>query len=337
MPSHEKHCQQSYERYNKRFDKLHTWMDEPWKLLGKEHRMYRHDPYISPKEVKELFGKYADHACLDHILLDNHQGKWGIDQWVEINQQILSCKVSKNRLECLVKLQGKYPNDGMVVYARGEVHEENCKEKLLSNLVNIGNNTPKQKVFTAELINLLKLAVICYQKAEEKFPKEKWKNIAKNAIEKNSDRITLFKRELKKELDYKKSRKAVYSVTQHQNEKTCIFCNQEKEDDEFLRVSDKLNKIYSFQSGDRDKHIVTGKSIDKIGAFWRKRSDWRIQGIIDQINRKEVEVFHREMQIKRNGQHMYHLFWVCETCFKEINKKAGDLAKKMGNDVEYFS
>jgi len=70
MPSHEEHCQDSYARYGKRFDDLHSWMDEPWEVLGKYHRMYRHDPFATPSEARKLFGEMADHACLDHILLD---------------------------------------------------------------------------------------------------------------------------------------------------------------------------------------------------------------------------------------------------------------------------
>jgi len=70
MSSHEEHCQDSLRKYGKRFDELHTWMDEPWEVLGKKHRMYRHDPYTTPQEVKKLIGEYADHACLDHIRLD---------------------------------------------------------------------------------------------------------------------------------------------------------------------------------------------------------------------------------------------------------------------------
>ena len=70
MPSHEEHCQDSLAKYGKRFDRLHRWMDEPWEVLGKYHRMHRHDPYETPREAKKIFGELADHACLDHILLD---------------------------------------------------------------------------------------------------------------------------------------------------------------------------------------------------------------------------------------------------------------------------
>jgi len=85
MPTHEEHCQDSLRKYGKRFDKLHRWMDEPWELLGKKHRMYRHDPKTTPQEAKKLFGEYADHACLDHIMLDypellnSQSGKLGMD------------------------------------------------------------------------------------------------------------------------------------------------------------------------------------------------------------------------------------------------------------------
>ena len=73
MPSHEEHCQESLRKYGKRFDELHKWMDEPWEVLGRTHRMHRHDPRTTPQEAKKLFGEYADHACLDHIRLDYPQ------------------------------------------------------------------------------------------------------------------------------------------------------------------------------------------------------------------------------------------------------------------------
>jgi len=50
-------------------------MDEPWEVLGKKHRMYRHDPRTTPKQARELFGEYADEACLDHIIRDNRERK----------------------------------------------------------------------------------------------------------------------------------------------------------------------------------------------------------------------------------------------------------------------
>jgi len=73
MPSHEEHCQDSLSKYGKRFDDLHRWMDEPWEVAGKYHRMYRHEPFTTPQEVRKLFGEYADHACIDHILLDRRE------------------------------------------------------------------------------------------------------------------------------------------------------------------------------------------------------------------------------------------------------------------------
>lgn len=70
MPSHETHCRDSQSKYGKRFDDLHSWMDEPRDILGRKHRMFRHDPETTPQEAKRLFGEFADHACLDHIGLD---------------------------------------------------------------------------------------------------------------------------------------------------------------------------------------------------------------------------------------------------------------------------
>jgi len=70
MPSHEKHCQESLRKYGKRFDDLHSWMDEPRDIQGRAHRKFRHDPESTPQEARKLFGEFADHACLDHIRLD---------------------------------------------------------------------------------------------------------------------------------------------------------------------------------------------------------------------------------------------------------------------------
>lgn len=70
MPNHETHCEDSYRRYGKTFSELHTWMDEPSTILGPNHRKYRHDPNTTPWEAKRIFGENADHACLDHIRLD---------------------------------------------------------------------------------------------------------------------------------------------------------------------------------------------------------------------------------------------------------------------------
>jgi hypothetical protein len=58
-------------------------MDEPSEIMGSKHRIYRHDPYTTPKEARLLFGECADQACLDHILLDrrNSEAKgWHVDR-----------------------------------------------------------------------------------------------------------------------------------------------------------------------------------------------------------------------------------------------------------------
>jgi hypothetical protein len=70
MPNHEEHCEESRRRYGKPFSELHRWMDEPSLMLGTDHRMYRHNPYKTPLEARRIFGENADHACLDHIRLD---------------------------------------------------------------------------------------------------------------------------------------------------------------------------------------------------------------------------------------------------------------------------
>jgi hypothetical protein len=75
MPNNKEHCEDSLRRYGKTFSELHTWMDEPSAILGANHRKYRHDPHTTPLEAKKLFGENADHACLDHIRLDELESR----------------------------------------------------------------------------------------------------------------------------------------------------------------------------------------------------------------------------------------------------------------------
>lgn len=75
MPSHEEHCRDSVRKYGKAFSDLHHWMDEPSTLLGKGHRVYRHDPIRTPPLAKKIFGELADQACLDHIRLDELESR----------------------------------------------------------------------------------------------------------------------------------------------------------------------------------------------------------------------------------------------------------------------
>ena len=75
MPNNEEHCADSLKRYGKSFSELHTWMDEPCLILGSQHRIYRHDPCVTPIEAKAIFGDLADHVCLDHIRLDETESR----------------------------------------------------------------------------------------------------------------------------------------------------------------------------------------------------------------------------------------------------------------------
>jgi hypothetical protein len=50
-------------------------MDEPSTLLGKSHRVHRHDPLKTPPIAKKLFGELADEACLDHIRFDELESR----------------------------------------------------------------------------------------------------------------------------------------------------------------------------------------------------------------------------------------------------------------------
>lgn len=77
LPDHEEHCQHTLKRYNVRGDDIHSFIDEPSKLAGQGHRIYRHDTKTI-KLVGEIFGgKYgrevAESIALDHITADHEE------------------------------------------------------------------------------------------------------------------------------------------------------------------------------------------------------------------------------------------------------------------------
>jgi hypothetical protein len=107
MPNHEEHCAESLKRYGKTFSELHTWMDEPCLILGSQHRIYRHDPYVTPVEARAIFGVNADNACLDHILLDRFAADRNvITQWV-VNPTCLISDSVQPVIRFTIKSQGE--------------------------------------------------------------------------------------------------------------------------------------------------------------------------------------------------------------------------------------
>jgi len=87
MPDHAAHCKHSYEKYGKSFSELHSWMDAPVQGLGRGHRMYRHDLKKTPLEARRIFGEMADHACIDHILLDMKEGEIPRKMQIKLTQK----------------------------------------------------------------------------------------------------------------------------------------------------------------------------------------------------------------------------------------------------------
>ena len=120
MPSRKEHCQDSLERYGKRFDELHKWMDEPSTMLARYHRIHRHDPVGTPPIAKRLFGELADQACIDHIRLD------------KLGEKRLKREKSKKP-----KLPKKsyWKNHEFHRPKMGEIVTEYCGDKFLEDLV----------------------------------------------------------------------------------------------------------------------------------------------------------------------------------------------------------
>jgi hypothetical protein len=78
LPNHEEHCKHSEQRYGVRGDDIHSWMDEPSRILGRSHRGERHDPVRDLPIVLRVFGEeygedVARQIFLDHLYLDNKE------------------------------------------------------------------------------------------------------------------------------------------------------------------------------------------------------------------------------------------------------------------------
>jgi len=77
VPNHEEHCQHTIKTLGVRGDDIHTWMDEPSRPFGSDHREFRHDSE-TVKLVGRIFAhrygrKIAEEIALDHITLDHKE------------------------------------------------------------------------------------------------------------------------------------------------------------------------------------------------------------------------------------------------------------------------
>lgn len=86
MADYQTHCVSCRRKIGKSCEEVHRWMDEPVKMMGKGHRVYRHDINRTPGLAEEIWnrkykqgltnitGDEAKEACIDHILLDKEKG-----------------------------------------------------------------------------------------------------------------------------------------------------------------------------------------------------------------------------------------------------------------------
>lgn len=111
IPELKEHEKDSINKYGKPFTELHQWMDYPVKGYGKRHRIFRHDPKVTPEQAKKLFGENADHSCLDHIVLDLDELHRIINKGKNISSQtqIISIRISKPLLS-KIKEYSAYSN-----------------------------------------------------------------------------------------------------------------------------------------------------------------------------------------------------------------------------------
>ena len=72
MPGNEEHSNDTLKRLGVRASDLHEWMDEPSKLYGSSHRMYRHDPDCPPEWALMKYGlELSQKIMRAHIELDH--------------------------------------------------------------------------------------------------------------------------------------------------------------------------------------------------------------------------------------------------------------------------
>ncbi len=72
MPDLKTHTAISKQRTGKSYTKLHKWIDEPSKCLGRAHRIERHNQSSDyQKYIEKLYGKKGVIEWLVHIALDN--------------------------------------------------------------------------------------------------------------------------------------------------------------------------------------------------------------------------------------------------------------------------
>lgn len=72
MAGLETHCKISKERTGNEFRELHLWIDEPWRILGCNHRIERHTFNEAYKNfIEQKWGKKAVTEWLFHIAIDN--------------------------------------------------------------------------------------------------------------------------------------------------------------------------------------------------------------------------------------------------------------------------
>lgn len=87
MPDYQSHCESCQRKIGKSCGEVHRWMDEPVKMMGAGHRVYRHDIKRTPELAKKIWdrryeqgltditGDEARETCIDHILLDKSGGE----------------------------------------------------------------------------------------------------------------------------------------------------------------------------------------------------------------------------------------------------------------------
>lgn len=104
MPNLNEHCAQSLQRYRVDGKSLHTWIDEPVKVAGPNHRKFRHsnNQEVPSFAIEEYGEELARNIIIDHISLDRNTGDLVLTEEEEtqiLKENIKSLREEKRKLE----------------------------------------------------------------------------------------------------------------------------------------------------------------------------------------------------------------------------------------------
>lgn len=157
MPSHEEHCEHSEEIFGYRFSEVHTYIDEPVKVLGPKHRIVRHDIKRSPQIIASLkcwdniipeeYKKYIPDVVEQHILDDlkviqKSFNETSLDAVKTLKERVKQwSKQNKDKQECgnaKIEIRAKLKEDNLNIMLLNQMGAENgVRQKRMAEQISV--------------------------------------------------------------------------------------------------------------------------------------------------------------------------------------------------------